>query len=110
VICSFLPRGLETGDPEAMRVPFYHSNIDYDEVIFYHDGEFFSRTDIEPGRITFHPQGIHHGPQQGAVERSKALDKTNEKAVMIDTRYPLEVLPGALDVEQKDYWKSWQKA
>ena len=50
-------------DPEALRVPFYHRNTDYDEVLFYHDGEFFSRAGIQPGMLTLHPQGIHHGPQ-----------------------------------------------
>ncbi|HHN73605.1 MAG TPA: homogentisate 1,2-dioxygenase [Acidobacteria bacterium] len=109
VICTFLPRPLETGDPGALKVPFYHSNIDYDEVIFYHDGEFFSRDGIEPGWVTFHPQGIHHGPQQKAVAASRDKTRTEEKAVMIDTRHPLEVAPPALDVEWKEYWKSWQK-
>ncbi|MFO0747849.1 MAG: homogentisate 1,2-dioxygenase [Myxococcota bacterium] len=107
VICSFLPRGLETGDANAMKVPFYHSNIDYDEVLFYHDGEFFSRTGISAGMLTFHPQGIHHGPQPGAVERTKDAARTQEVAVMIDTRRPLEVLSGALRCELVDYWKSW---
>jgi len=107
VVCTFLPRGLETEDPKAMKVPFFHSNIDYDEVLFYHDGEFFSRTGIAPGMVTFHPQGIHHGPQQGAIERSRAATKTNEVAIMVDTRRPLNVERIASEVENPDYWKSW---
>ena len=65
-----MPRPLENGDPRALKVPFYHSNIDFDEVLFYHAGEFFSRDGIAPGMLTFHPQGIHHGPQPGAAERA----------------------------------------
>jgi homogentisate 1,2-dioxygenase len=108
VICSFLPRPLENGDPGCVKVPFYHSNIDYDEVLFYHDGEFFSRTDIRSGMITFHPQGIHHGPQKGAIARSKDAKYTNEVAVMIDTRNPLQVAKELETFENKNYWQSWK--
>lgn len=107
VVCTFLPRPLETGDPGALRVPFYHSNIDYDEVLFYHAGDFFSRAGIRPGMVTFHPQGIHHGPQPGAVASSKTRDRTDEQAVMIDTRRPLEMTDAARRVALPDYWKSW---
>ena len=77
-----VPRPLENGDPSALKVPFYHSNIDFDEVLFYHSGEFFSRAGIAPGMLTFHPQGIHHGPQEKAFERSRAATRTEEVAVM----------------------------
>lgn len=107
VICTFLPRPLENGDPTALKVPFYHSNIDFDEVIFYHAGEFFSREGISPGMITFHPQGIHHGPQPAAVKRSVDAQRTEEVAVMIDTKRPLKVAPAAQEAELPDYWKSW---
>jgi homogentisate 1,2-dioxygenase len=110
VVCSFLPRPLENGDPKAVKVPFYHSNIDFDEVLFYHAGEFFSRTGIKPGMMTFHPQGIHHGPQEGAVSRSRDATRTSEVAVMIDTKRPLKALPEAQAVENKDYWASWKGA
>ena len=109
VICTFLPRPLENGDPEAMKVPFYHSNIDFDEVLFYHQGQFFSRAGIKPGMLTYHPQGIHHGPQADAVTRTKDVSRTNEIAVMIDTRNPLNVAPAAESLEVSDYWKSWMK-
>jgi homogentisate 1,2-dioxygenase len=107
VVCTFLPRALETGDPRAMKVPFYHSNIDFDEVLFYHRGEFFSRTNIAPGMLTFHPQGIHHGPQSKAAERARDATRTEEIAVMIDTRRPLHPSPEAGAVERESYWKSW---
>ncbi|MBP6217323.1 MAG: homogentisate 1,2-dioxygenase [Oligoflexales bacterium] len=108
VICSFLPRALETGDPKAVKVPFYHSNIDYDEVLFYHSGDFFSRAGIKEGMITFHPQGIHHGPHPQAVEKSKNLQRTDEIAVMIDTKRPLLIDNSAAKTEIKEYWQSWQ--
>lgn len=106
-ICTFAPRPLENGDPRALKVPFYHSNIDFDEVLFYHAGEFFSRDGIRPGMLTFHPQGIHHGPQARAAERAPTAQRTEEVAVMIDTRRPLEPCPPAAAFEVADYWKSW---
>ena len=108
VICTFLPRPLETGDPGALKVPFFHANIDYDEVLFYHDGDFFSRAGIRPGLVTFHPQGIHHGPQPGAVAAARDKQRTSEKAVMVDTRNPLVLTEQAQGVEWADYWRSWQ--
>lgn len=107
-ICTFAPRPLENGDPRALKVPFYHSNIDFDEVLFYHAGEFFSRDGISPGMLTFHPQGIHHGPQAKAAARAPAAQRTEEVAVMIDTRRPLDVCSQATVYEVVDYWKSWQ--
>ncbi len=109
VVCTFAPRPLENGDASALKVPFYHSNIDFDEVLFYHAGEFFSRKGIAPGMLTFHPQGIHHGPQPGAALRSQVAKRTEEVAVMIDTRRPLDVLPAAETGELREYWTSWKE-
>lgn len=109
VICSFLPRGLETGDPGALKVPFFHSNIDFDEVLFYHDGSFFSREGIDAGMVTFHPQGIHHGPQPGAVRAAVDKERTDEQAVMVDTRYPLHLTEAGELAERPDYWQSWME-
>jgi homogentisate 1,2-dioxygenase len=108
VICTFLPRPLENGDKDAMKVPFFHANVDYDEVLFYHSGEFFSRTGIAPGMMTLHPQGIHHGPQPGANERAAKATRTEEVAVMIDTRAPLRPVTEAGRIELQDYWRSWK--
>lgn len=108
VVCSFLPRPLENSDSGALKVPFYHMNIDYDEVLFYHSGDFFSRDGVGSGMMTLHPQGIHHGPQKEAVERSKSLQRTNEVAVMIDTRNSLKVSKHIDYSENKNYWKSWR--
>lgn len=109
IIATFLPRPLENGDPKALKVPFYHANIDYDEVLFYHDGDFFSRAGIDAGMITFHPQGIHHGPHPKAVEASASKTRTEEIAVMIDTRRPLFVAEPVQKHQRLDYWASWSK-
>lgn len=108
VICSFLPRPLENGDPQAMKVPFYHSNIDFDEVLFYHKGQFFSRAGISEGMMTFHPQGIHHGPQKEAIQRTQDVQKTNEIAIMIDTKNPLFPTNECEKIENPNYWTSWK--
>lgn len=109
VVCSFVPRPLEE-TPGAMRVPFWHRNIDFDEVLFYHDGDFFSRDNIRAGMITFHPVGIHHGPHPKAIEKSWAPGKTHtdEYAVMLDTRRPLKVAESAAALEWLEYHQSWR--
>jgi len=108
VICSFLPRPLEE-DPDTLKVPFYHRNTDYDEVLFYHDGDFFSRDNIEAAMMTLHPQGIHHGPHPKALRNQNNLKRTNEYAMMLDARNPLKIAPAAEAVEWKEYWSSWQE-
>jgi len=107
VVCSFVERPLEDTEHKVLKVPFYHSNIDYDEVLFYHQGHFFSRDNIDAGSLTFHPQGIHHGPHPKAYDAANEQIRTDEYAVMIDTRYPLQTTPWFRDHEWKDYWKSW---
>jgi len=109
MVCTFLPRALENGDPGALKVPFFHSNIDFDEVLFYHDGEFFSREGIDAGMVTFHPQGIHHGPQPGAVKAAEGKTHTLEQAVMIDTRRPLELTEAGHAASVANYWTSWME-
>jgi len=95
-------------DPQSLRVPFYHRNMDYDEVLFYHEGNFFSRSGIQAGMMTLHPQGIHHGPQPQAVEASRTKTTTDEVAVMVESRLPFTVQPALEGVEIKDYAQSWR--
>lgn len=108
VVCTFCPRPIES-DPGALKVPFYHNNDDFDEFIFYHRGEFFSRDNIEPGMTTWHPSGFTHGPHPKAFEAgAKAAKKeTDEVAVMVDTRDPLRATKDAETVEWADYVWSW---
>lgn len=108
VVCTFLPRPLET-DADALKVPFYHQNIDYDEVLFYHDGNFFSRDNLHAGMITLHPAGFPHGPHPKAIKNIGGKTHTDEVAVMIDSWKNLNIDPGLEKVELKDYWKSWMK-
>lgn len=111
VICTFCPRPIES-DPGALKVPFYHNNDDYDEVLFYHRGEFFSRDNIHPGMVTFHPSGFTHGPHPKAFEAGikYAKKETDEVAVMIDTRDALEIGGAAQGVEWNGYVNSWSNA
>ena len=106
VICSFCPR-LYDYHPESIPAPYNHSNIDSDEVLYYVDGDFMSRNDIEIGQITLHPSGIPHGPHPGAYERSIGKKETHELAVMVDTFKPLKITKQALNIEVKNYYKSW---
>jgi homogentisate 1,2-dioxygenase len=110
VVCTFVPRPMET-DPGALKVPFYHSNDDFDEVIFYHQGEFFSRDNIEPGMLTFHPCGFTHGPHPKAYRAGcqSQRKETDEVAVMIDTRDGLAIGSGMPDVEWAGYVDSWKE-
>jgi homogentisate 1,2-dioxygenase len=112
VVATFAPRPLEE-DPNVLRIPFYHRNIDYDEIIFYHRGQFFSRAGIAEGMLTFHPHGIFHGPQPQAVERSRKAGpggRTDEIAVNIDARRPLRVTEAGLAINVEGYDRSWQVA
>ncbi|GAB2659882.1 homogentisate 1,2-dioxygenase [Vibrio panuliri] len=110
VVCTFVPRPIES-DPGALKVPFYHNNDDYDEVLFYHEGDFFSRDNIEAGMVTFHPAGFTHGPHPKAFAAGLAQQKkrTDEVAVMIDTRRALRFSSDAEQVELRDYVYSWQE-
>jgi homogentisate 1,2-dioxygenase len=111
VVCTFAPRPFET-DPGALKVPFFHNNDDYDEVLFYHAGDFFSRDHIEAGMMTFHPSGFTHGPHPKALKNMLVQPKaaTDEYAVMIDTRDPLDVGEAAAAVENPAYVDSWKGA
>ena len=83
--------------------------MDYDEVLFYHQGDFFSRAGIHPGMFTLHPQGIHHGPHPQAIAASKTKEQTDEVAVMIESRRAFTVMPECDAVELKDYAMSWSR-
>jgi homogentisate 1,2-dioxygenase len=109
VVCTFVPRPFET-DPQALKVPFFHNNDDYDEVIFYHAGNFFSRDNIHPGMVTLHPGGFTHGPHPKALKNmlQQAKPGTDEVAVMIDARDALEIGAGAKSVEWTGYVDSWK--
>ncbi len=107
VICTFAPRMLDY-HPQSIKVPYNHSNLDSDEVLYYVDGNFGSRKGIEIGSLTLHPQGIPHGPHPGTIEASLAATHTQELAVMCDTFRPLFPTKAALDLDDANYPRSWQ--
>jgi homogentisate 1,2-dioxygenase len=111
VVCTFVPRPIES-DPGALKIPFFHNNDDYDEAIFYHRGDFFSRDDIAPGMITFHPCGFTHGPHPKALQGMLKAKKpaTDEYAVMVDARDALAVGDLPAGVENAGYVDSWRGA
>ena len=107
VICSFCPRLLDF-HPLAIPVPYNHSNLDSDEVLYYVEGNYKARKGIESGSLTLHPQGIPHGPHPGTVEASLGATFTNELAVMCDTFRPLFPTKAALGMDDPNYPKSWE--
>lgn len=107
VICSFVPR-LYDYHPNAIPAPYYHSNVESDEVLYYVDGNFMSRKGVVEGSITLHPMGIPHGPHPGKIEASIGKKETKELAVMVDTFKPLKVTRQAIGIEDDKYMSSWQ--
>jgi homogentisate 1,2-dioxygenase len=107
VICSFVPRMYDY-HPEAIPAPYHHSNVDSDELLYYVDGDFMSRNNIEKGQITLHPAGVPHGPHPGAIERSVGKKSTQELAVMIDPFNPVSITEVAMKLQVEEYYKSWQ--
>jgi homogentisate 1,2-dioxygenase len=108
VICSFCPRELDY-DPEAVPLPYHHSNLQSEEMIYYVSGEFGSRKGIEVGSITVHPSGLPHGPQPGLVEKALGMRRTEELAVMWDTFRPMRLTEFARELDDPSYAYSWRE-
>jgi homogentisate 1,2-dioxygenase len=108
VICSFCPRQLDW-DPLAVPLPYHHSNLQSEEVIYYVDGQFGSRRGVDVGALTLHPSGLPHGPQPGLVEASLGATRTEELAVMCDTFRPLKLTTLARDLDDPSYALSWRE-
>ena len=111
VVCTFAPRPAES-DPGALKLPFFHNNDDFDEMIFYHRGKFMSRDNIHPGMVTLHPCGFPHGPHPKAfalAAKSAGGQMLDEVAVMVDARDALDIGPMPEGVEWAGYVDSWKK-
>ncbi|RAL26613.1 homogentisate 1,2-dioxygenase [Thermoflavimicrobium daqui] len=106
VVCSFVPRMYDY-HPESIPAPYYHSNVNSDEVLYYVKGNFMSRRGVQEGSLTMHPSGLPHGPHPGKIEASIGKDRTEELAVMVDTFRPLKVTKQALALEDQNYMYSW---
>jgi homogentisate 1,2-dioxygenase len=107
VVCSFCPRELDY-DPEAVPLPYHHSNLQSEEMIYYVSGDFGSRKGIEVGSITVHPSGLPHGPQPGLVEKALGARRTEELAVMWDTFRPMRLAALARELDDPAYAYSWR--
>ncbi len=88
VLCNFNPRPFDWHE-NAIPAPYYHSNIESAEMLYYVEGDFMSRKGVGVGSVTLHPMGIPHGPQPGKTEASIGAKFTNEYAIMLDTFEPL---------------------
>jgi homogentisate 1,2-dioxygenase len=106
VLCTFAPRMLDT-HPEAIKVPYVHSNVQADEVLYYVRGRFGSRRGVEEASFTLHPRGIPHGPHPGTIAASRSMTRTDELAVMIDTVRPLALTRQAMELDDPAYPYSW---
>ena len=106
VVCTFAPRLLDY-HPDAIKVPYAHSNVESDEVLYYVRGQFGSRRGVEIGSFTLHPHGIPHGPHPGTIQASFAHTKTDELAVMVDTFRPLHPTVQAMTMDDPNYPFSW---
>ncbi|MCP3738365.1 homogentisate 1,2-dioxygenase [Rossellomorea sp. BNER] len=106
VICSFVPR-LYDYHPESIPAPYYHSNVNSDELLYYVEGNFMSRKGIKQESITLHPSGIPHGPHPGTTEASIGKKETLELAVMIDTFRPLKIVKSTTGYEDDNYMYTW---
>ncbi|MGE0735493.1 MAG: homogentisate 1,2-dioxygenase [Alphaproteobacteria bacterium] len=110
VVCTMVPRPIES-DPTALKVPYFHNNDDYDEVLFVHSGQFLARDNFHPGMLSLNPSGVTHGPQPKAFETGAnfARKETNEVVLMIDTRDALNSSSVAESVEVPNYADEWRK-
>jgi homogentisate 1,2-dioxygenase len=110
VICNFVPRKADY-HPLAVPIPYYHDNVDSDEVMFYVDGDYSARkgSGIGRGSISLHPGGHSHGPQPGAVEHSLGVEYLDELAVMVDTFRPLELGEAGRVCDDGKYAWSWAR-
>jgi homogentisate 1,2-dioxygenase len=106
VLCTFAPRMLDT-HPEAVKVPYAHSNVQADEVLYYVRGRFGSRRGVEEASLTLHPRGIPHGPHPGTIAASRTMTRTDELAVMVDTVRPLALTRAAMEMDDPNYPYSW---
>ncbi|MCB1049608.1 MAG: homogentisate 1,2-dioxygenase [Acidobacteria bacterium] len=106
VVCNFVPR-LYDWHEGAIPAPYFHQNVDSDEVLYYVEGNFMSRKGIESGSITLHPGDVPHGPQPGKIEESVGKKEVYEYAVMVDTFKPLKIARLVESVMDPHYYKSW---
>ena len=104
--CTFAPRMLDW-DETAVPLPYHHSNIQSEEVMFYAEGDYAARKGVDVGCLTLHPSGLPHGPQPGTVEKALGAKSTNELAVMWDTFRPLRLGSAGVACDDGQYAWTW---
>jgi homogentisate 1,2-dioxygenase len=87
-VMNFLPKPAE-GVPGTERTPWYHRNVDYDEIAFFHGGSLYG-IPMPPGLISHAPQGVHHGAPEKARDRARRkfddYSRVDWQVIAIDTR------------------------
>ncbi len=106
VLCNFAPRALDH-HPDAIKVPYAHSNVESDEILYYVRGHFGSRRGVDESSMTLHPHGIPHGPHPGTIAASRPMTRTDELAVMVDTFRPFKITRQAMELDDPIYPYSW---
>lgn len=108
VVCNFVPRNAAY-HPEAVPLPYYHTNVDSDEVMFYAGGDYTARagSGIDVGSVSLHPGAYAHGPHPGSIEKSLGVQTLEELAVMVDTFRPLGLGEAGRASEDPAYAWTW---
>ena len=87
-VCNFLPKPAEMV-PGTERTPWYHRNVDFDDIAFFHGGSLYG-IPMPPGLISHAPQGVHHGAPEKARERARRkfddFTSVDWKVIAVDTR------------------------
>jgi len=87
-VMNFLPKPAESV-AGTERTPWYHRNVDFDEIAFFHGGSLYG-IPMPPGLVSHAPQGVHHGAPEKARERARRkfddYDKVDWSVIAIDTR------------------------
>ncbi|ORB86026.1 hypothetical protein B1987_22160 [Mycobacterium kansasii] len=87
-VMNFLPKPAE-GILGTERTPWYHRNVDYDEIAFFHGGSLYG-IPMPPGLISHAPQGVHHGAPEKARQRARRkfdeYSTVDWQVIAIDTR------------------------
>ncbi|MDT5070320.1 MAG: homogentisate 1,2-dioxygenase [Mycobacterium sp.] len=87
-VMNFLPKPAE-GVAGTERTPWYHRNVDFDEIAFFHGGSLYG-IPMPPGLLSHAPQGVHHGAPEKARERARRkfddYSHVDWSVIAIDTR------------------------
>ena len=108
VICNFVPRKVDY-HPLSIPVPYYHSNVDSDEVMFYCGGTTRPARVPASGRVRSRctPAATATARSPARTSAASACEYFDELAVMVDTFRPLELGEGGRAAEDPGYAWTW---